>query len=72
MSYFIDTQRRMRVDKQQRMRVDKQQRMRVDKQQRMRVDKQQRMRVVDTKDVWFMLMTYAAFVMEKVTVNGLD
>jgi len=44
----------------------------IDAQRRMRVDKQQRMRVIDTKVIWFMLMTYAAFVMEKVTVNGLD
>jgi hypothetical protein len=44
----------------------------IDDQRRMRVDKQQRMRVIDTKVIWFMLMTYAAFVMEKVTVNGLD
>jgi len=50
----------------------------IDDQRRMRVDKQQRMRVFDTKVIWFMLMTYAKFVMErcnglfKVTVNGLD
>jgi len=35
----------------------------IDPQRQMRVDKQQQMRVVDTKVVWFMLMTYAAFVM---------
>jgi len=50
----------------------------IDAQRRMRVDKRQRMRVVDTKVILFMLMTYAAFVMERcnglcnVTVNGLD
>jgi len=44
----------------------------IDAQRRMRVDKQQRMRVVDTKVIWFMLMMHAAFVTEKVTVNGLD
>ena len=50
----------------------------IDAQRRMRVDEQQRMRVVDTKVIWFMLMTYAVFVMERcnwlcnVTVNGLD
>jgi len=41
----------------------------IDSQRRMRVDKKQRMRVVASKVIWFMLMTYEAFVLMRCNGN---